>query len=149
MKKSVNYKYHNNIENKNIEKLCSKVILLIDKIYSLPDTINIEFRDLGDSTYGMTMLDPRYHNTIRLNCKLSYNEVVIPLCHELLHIHQMHTGSLRVGKKGVIIYNNVNYKVDYNSLDYNSYTELPWEQEVIDWQRKLLIFIEKNVTKNA
>lgn len=149
MKKHVNFVYQNKVENKNIEKLCNKVILLIDKLYSLPDTINIEFRDLGDNIYGMTMLDPRYHNTIRINYKLSYNEVVIPLCHELLHIHQMHTGSLRIGKKGVIIYKNVNYRVDYNSLDYNSYTELPWEQEVIDWQRKLLIFIEKNVTKNA
>lgn len=123
--------------------------MLVDRIYSLPNIINIEFVDMPDNTYGMTMLDPRYHNTIRLNSTLNYNEMVIPLSHELLHIHQMHTGSLRIGRKNEIIYENVVYKVNYNNLDYQDYTELPWETDVVIKQRKLLNFIEKNISKNG
>jgi hypothetical protein len=61
----------------------------------------------------------------------------------------MHTGSLRIGRKNEIIYENVVYKVNYNSLDYKGYTELPWETDVVIKQHKLLSFIEKSISKNS
>jgi hypothetical protein len=70
------------------EKFSEKVINIMKALYVLPDTIEIQFEQMGPSMYGMTMLDPRFPNRIRINQDLSLEEYLLPLTHELIHLHQ-------------------------------------------------------------
>ena len=77
------------------EIFTKKVIELVKQIYVLPDTIEIQFEDMDNNIYGMTMLDPRFPNRIRINQNLILEEYVLPLTHELLHLHQIFTNQLQ------------------------------------------------------
>ena len=128
-------------------KFCEKVILLVKQIYSLPDNIEIQFENMGPSVYGMTMLDPRFPNRIRLNQSLSLEEILLPLTHELLHLHQIFTNRLQSRSGGRILYEGQIYKVDSMKLSYEDYQNLPWEHDVNINQKKLLEFIAQNKKK--
>lgn len=129
------------------EKFTSKVTLLVKQLYVLPDAIEIQFENMGDSIYGMTMLDPRFPNRIRLNQDLSIEEIILPLTHELLHLHQIFTNRLQSRSGGRILYEGQIYKVDTMKLSYADYQNLPWEMDVTINQKKLLEFIAQNKKK--
>lgn len=131
----------------NYNTLCEKVITLVRQIYSLPDSIEIQFENMGHSVYGMTMLDPRFPNRIRLNQTLSLEEFILPLTHELLHLHQTFTNKLQSRPGGRILWENETYKVDTLKLSYQDYQQLPWELDVAKKQQKLLQFLQQNARK--
>lgn len=131
----------------NYNLLCEKVIALVRQIYNLPDTIEIQYEDMGHSVYGMTMLDPRFPNRIRLNQTLSLEEFILPLTHELLHLNQTFTNKLQSRPGGRILYENEIYKVDTLKLSYQDYQQLPWELDVAKKQQKLLEFLQQNARK--
>lgn len=125
------------------EKLISKVVNLVSEIYCLPETIEIQFENMGASVYGMTMLDPRFPNRIRLNQDLRTEELILPITHELLHLHQIFTNRLQSRSGGKILWDKQMYKVDSLKQTYAEYQNLPWELDVIDKQKKLLEHIKK------
>lgn len=129
------------------EKFTNKVIQLIKELYVLPDNIEIQFEHMGHNIYGMTMLDPRFPNRIRLNQDLSIEEILLPLTHELLHLHQMFTNRLQSRSGGRILWEGQIYKVDSMKLSYEDYQNLPWEMDVTINQKKLLEFIAQNKKK--
>jgi hypothetical protein len=129
------------------EKFTEKVIKLMKTIYVLPDRIEIQFENLGPSIYGMTVLDPRFPNRIRINQDLTLDEFMLPLTHELLHIHQMFTNRLQSRSGGRILWDNVLYKVNNSTLSYNEYLQLPWESDVAQKQHKLIAFLQENNRK--
>ena len=129
------------------EKFTDKVIKLVKQLYVLPDNIEIQFENMGPSVYGMTMLDPRFPNRIRLNQSLSLEEILLPLTHELLHLHQIFTNRLQSRSGGRILYEGQIYKVDSMKLSYEDYQNLPWEHDVNINQKKLLEFIAQNKKK--
>lgn len=144
----VTFIYRGNVRPNNVfEKLTEKVIKLVKEIYALPNTIEIQFENMGPSIYGMTMLDPRFPNRIRLNQDLSLDEFILPLTHELLHLHQMFTNRLQSRSGGRILWDNVLYKVNTKQLSYEDYLRLPWENDVAQKQHKLLEFLQKNNKK--
>lgn len=132
---------------KHYEKFISKIISLIKQLYVLPDNIEIQFENMGDSVYGMTMLDPRFPNRIRLNQDLTIEEIILPLTHELLHLHQIFTNKLQTRSGGRILWDGQIYKVDMMKLSYEDYQNLPWEMDVTINQKKLLEFIAQNKKK--
>ena len=136
-----------NEPNRLCEKFSEKVINLVHTIYVLPDKVEIQFENLGPNIYGMTMLDPRFPNRIRLNQDLALEEIIIPLTHELIHLHQMYTNRLRHGTGGKIFWDKTIYKVDMLKMSYNEYQQLPWERDVIEKQEKLLKFLQQNNKK--
>jgi hypothetical protein len=136
-----------NKPNAIYEKLTEKVIKLVKEIYVLPDTIEIQFEHMDPNIYGMTMLDPRFPNRIRLNQDLSLDEFLLPLTHELLHLNQMFTNRLQSRSGGRILFDNVLYKVNAKQLSYEEYRQLPWENDVAQKQHKLLEFLQKNNKK--
>lgn len=146
-KKKIKYTHHKKFDVSRHIKLTDKVIELVDKLYVLPNEIEIVFESLGKSVYGMTMLDTRHYNRIRLNIDLSIEEYIIPLTHELLHLHQMFTNRLQPRIGGKILFDNMLYKVDSLNMSYEDYMNLPWEQDVAEKQRKLLIFLQENSRK--
>jgi len=129
------------------EKFTEKVIKLMKTIYVLPDLIEIQFENMDPNVYGMTVLDPRFSNRIRLNQDLSLDEYLLPLTHELLHLHQMFTNRLQSRSGGRILWDNVLYKVNTTELSYEDYRQLPWEDDVAQKQHKLLSFLRENNRK--
>lgn len=116
-------------------------------LYVLPDTIEIQFEQMGPSVYGMTMLDPRFPNRIRINQDLSLEEYLLPLTHELLHLHQMFTNRLQSRPGGRIMWDKELYKVNMLEMSYTDYQQLPWELDVAEKQQKLLRLLQENNRK--
>lgn len=129
------------------EKFSEKVITIMKTLYVLPDTIEVQFEQMGPSVYGMTMLDPRFPNRIRLNQDLSLEEYLLPLTHELLHLHQMFTNRLRSRQGGRIIWDKTEFKVNMLEMSYNDYQNLPWELDVAEKQQTLLKLLQENNRK--
>lgn len=133
--------------SKNVELLIEKIVELVRQIYVLPNTIEIQFENMGPSVYGMTMLDPRFPNRIRLNQDLTERELIVPLAHELIHLNQTFTNRLQTRSGGRILWDNEIYKVDSLKMSYSEYQNLPWEQDAVSKQTKLLEFITQNKNK--
>lgn len=129
------------------EKFAERVIKLMKTQYQLPDTIEIQFEQMGDSVYGMTMLDPRFPNRIRINQDLSFDEYLIPLTHELLHLHQAFTNRLQSRPGGRILWDKTVFKVNMLEMSYSEYQQLPWEMDVAEKQQKLLKMLRENNRK--
>jgi hypothetical protein len=117
------------------------------KMFVLPDTIEIQFEEMGPSVYGMTVLDPRFPNRIRINQDLSLEEYLLPLTHELLHLHQMYTNRLQSRPGGRILWDKQSYKVNMMTMSYNEYQQLPWELDVAEKQQKVLKLLQENNRK--
>jgi len=129
------------------EKFTKKVVDIVKILYVLPDTIEIQFENMGNSIYGMTMLDPRYPNRIRINQDLSLEEYLLPLTHELIHLHQSFTQRLQSRNGGRIMWDKTLFKVNMTEMSYTEYQQLPWELDVIQKQEILLKFISENKKK--
>ena len=129
------------------EKFSEKVINIMKGMYVLPDNIEIQFEQMGPSVYGMTMLDPRFPNRIRLNQDLSLEEYLLPLTHELLHLHQTFTNRLQSRPGGRILWDKTVFKVNMLEMSYNEYQQLPWELDVAEKQQKLLKLLQENNRK--
>ncbi len=125
------------------EKVATYVCNRLRDYLDLPNVIEIEFIQLGPSSYGETIVDYRYPNRIRINLDLSLNDIVIPIVHELLHLEQIKQGRLTNTRSGDILWENQVYKVK-QSLSYKDYLALPWEEDVAKKQQKVL----KNLVKN-
>ena len=117
------------------KQLCDSVF----KIITLPDSLEIEFITMSDSVYGETMLDSRFKNRIRINSVLTEREIIIPIVHELIHVHQIHTNKLQLKSNGTCVWNNKIYKLSQsNKLNNSEYSLLPWEIDVVNKQQSVL-----------
>ena len=125
------------------EKVATYVCNRLREHLDLPDVIEVEFIQLGPSTYGETVIDFRYPSRIRVNLDLSLTDIVIPIVHELLHLEQIKQNRLTNNRFGDILWENTVYKVKKN-LSYRDYLALPWELDVAEKQQKVL----KNLLKN-
>jgi len=125
------------------EKVATYVCNRLREHLDLPDIIEVEFIQLGPSTYGETVIDFRYPGRIRVNLDLSLTDIVIPIVHELLHLEQIKQNRLTNNRFGDILWENTVYKVKKN-LSYRDYLALPWEEDVAKKQQKVL----KNLLKN-
>mgnify|MGYP000019793808 FL=1 len=129
--------YKNTGPDKDKEKVAQNVIDTIKKYIELPETIKVEFINMGASHYGETIVDINNPSLVRINLDLSTTDIVIPLVHELIHLEQMHTGRLSNSKFGYIIWEGKKYKVKPD-IAYKDYMQLPWEQDVNSRLKPLL-----------
>ena len=125
---------------KLIQIICDKV----EELLHLPTEVDIEFTAMSPSTYGDTMVDYKNQIRIRLNKDLQINDIMIPLVHELIHLHQMHIGQLMITNAGVYVWEKQTYEVDVTQMMYTDYLRLPWEVDVADKQPKLMEEILKS-----
>ncbi len=134
------------LHDKEIDDFTKQTILRVCQLVSeqleLPNTIQIEYKRLSDSTYGETSLNPRFKNRVTINSLLSCSELIQPLIHELIHLHQIHTKQLEIRRDGIYIWRNKKYIVD-KSLSYKQYLELPWENDVINKIKIIKEIIQK------
>jgi hypothetical protein len=100
--------------------------------------MEVEFRCMGLSSYGETILDPRrLHKRIILNADLDVKALFYPTIHELVHVSQMHTGKLAISRTGVFVWEKKTYPVDPLKMSYKDYKQLPWEQDAHEQQQIL------------
>jgi hypothetical protein len=128
-----------NFTRQTIIRVCE----LVSEQLDLPDKVQIEYKKLSDSTYGETSLNPRFRNRVTINSLLSSSELIQPLIHELIHLHQIHTNKLEIRRDGVFVWCGKKYDVN-KTLSYQEYLDLPWENDVIN---KIKI-LTKNIIDN-
>ena len=129
----------------NKELVVNNTVNIAAQYYPLPNHIIFEMRKLGHSTLGETIVDTRQKNRIKLNIDLGLKETVYVLTHEIIHLSQITTGQLTIGRNGSVIWDH-GYVVDKNrlsNLSYQQYMELPWEADVVKKQQFLLEKLHK------
>ncbi len=114
--------------------LCQAASLYI----ALPDSIIVEFVDLGHNAYGESTLTFNKESKVRINLQLSTKELIYPLVHELLHLNQIHEGRLSVTRFGDCVWEGKTYKLNQSKMSYKEYTRLPWELDVTSREQQLL-----------
>lgn len=119
------------------EIIAQKLCMFVAEFVSLPNHIEVEFKPMDMSTYGETLVLPTINKRIRINGLLSIKEMFYPIVHELLHLHQTHTGMLTVRRDGIYIWNSRPYHIR-DSLSHSEYTKLPWEVDVTKKEKKIL-----------
>ncbi len=119
------------------EAIATRVVDYLSTVVDLPQDIEIVFAMLAEHEYGNTPVNPRFKNRVNVNSKLTAREIPQVLLHELLHLSQIKTGRLSSTSNGQPIWNGNQYSVPKNA-DYQYYQNLPWEQEVVSRQRKIL-----------
>jgi hypothetical protein len=123
--------------------LVERITGIIAEILELPTELQIEFRKLDKNAYGETSLNPRYKNRITINSELDLSEIMYPLIHELIHVHQIHVNKLFVRPNNIYFWNNKRYNVS-NNPTYEEYINLPWETDVIEKQKMIYkVILEK------
>lgn len=128
-----------NLYNKDKEQLINKIVEEVRSRIALPDDVEIEMLNLGHSSYGQTIIDPRFKKRIRVNATLDLREIIFPVVHELAHLHQIYEGKLMARRDGSIIWEGVLYNLkDPEQMSYKDYKALPWEQDADKKQKHLL-----------
>ena len=117
------------------EQLVTNIYQKLYNLIPLPDNIEVEFRCMGHSSYGETILDPRKSiNRITLNVDLDVKALFYPTIHELVHVSQIYTGKLAMSRTGVYVWESKTYPVDPIKMSYKEYQKLPWEQDAHEQQ---------------
>lgn len=122
--------------DKNRELVITNVVNIVSTLIDLPKCVEVEFCKLSN-LYGELLLDPRFKSRIRLEETLSSKEIIVPLIHELIHLNQLHTGRLKANRIG-IYWDNRFYNVKTYDLSPDVWASLPWEQDVVNKQQKIL-----------
>lgn len=119
------------------ELMCKKVCEFVSTKIELPKNIEIVFAKMNPSEYGNTIVNSRFPNRINVNEKLKAKEMPYILVHELIHLNQIKEGLLASTSNGMCIWRGKIYRID-KDLDYKSYMQLPWEQDVNQRYKVLL-----------
>lgn len=128
-----------NLYDKNKEQLIIRIVEEVGKHLTLPDEVEVEMLNLGPSSYGQTIIDPKFKKRIRVNAILDLREIIFPVVHELAHLHQIHEGKLMARRDGSIIWEGTLYNLkDPENMSYKEYRNLPWEQDADHKQKHLL-----------
>ncbi len=119
-------------------KVVVNIINKISTLIPMPDHIIVEFKSMGPSSYGETILNPEsLHKRIVLNVDLDIKGIFHTTVHELIHVSQIHTGRLTTSRTGVFVWENKTYPVDPLKMSYNDYKKLPWEVDAYEQQQVL------------
>ena len=106
-------------------------------ILELPAELVVVFENLGKNVYADTKVDPRFKNRVTINAELMIRDIPGAFAHEIIHVHQIHTGLLRADHHGNMFWRDRMYKV-HDDLSYQEYCALPWEADVLVRHQSLL-----------
>ena len=134
----ISFTHEENFYSLSKEQLVTKIYQQVKEHIPLPENIEVEFRCMGLSSYGETILNPKsLHKRIVLNVDLDAKGIFHTTIHELIHVSQMHTGKLAISRTGVFVWDNKTYPVDPLRMSYNDYKKLPWEVDAYEQQQVL------------
>ena len=134
----IRFIHEENLYSLHKEQVVSNIYLQLQNLIPLPENIEVEFRCMGPSSYGETILNPKsLHKRIVLNVDLDVKGIFHTAIHELIHVSQMHMGKLAISRTGVFVWENKTYPVDPLKMSYNDYKKLPWEVDAYEQQQVL------------
>lgn len=133
---NIRFFYKNNQKSIDKEVVITSFTNAVSKVIDLPDTIEICLYPLGPSVYGG--IDLNNINRIGINIDLPIASIPKILAHELIHVHQKHTGILKMKPNGEIYWHGVFYtRKNPEDMTYEEYQNLPWERDVAEKQHKV------------
>ena len=134
----IQYFYENNQHSYKHEIIITSISNLLTNIISLPDSLEICLYKLDTGVYGGI---DRYHiNRIGLDYDLPFDMLPVILTHELIHVHQKHTGILRITHNGTCYWHGIPYNnKPLEKLTAEEYAKLPWEVDAISKQENILM----------
>jgi hypothetical protein len=140
------YFYQDNKPNTEQEAIITSFAKAISEVIELPNIIEVCLYDLGESVYGG--IDLHRINRIGINRNLPYDAIPKILTHELIHVHQKHTGVLKIKRDGSCYWHGILItKKLPEDMPYEEYQNLPWEMDVAQKQQKVFIEALTNIPK--
>jgi len=132
----IKYYYQNNQYSNNHETIITLFANAVSKVIDLPNTLEICLYPLPDNVYGG--IDLTRVNRIGINYDLPVNILPKILTHELIHVHQKHTGILTIKSSGMCYWHGIPYtKKLPEEMSYEEYNNLPWELDVAKKQQEV------------
>ena len=105
-------------------------------IIELPNTLQVCLYPFVDNVYGG--IDKHVKNRFGININLPLDQMPKIVVHELIHIHQRHTGILAI-KGGYYYWRTIPYGNKLpEEMSYEEYKNCPWETDVDERVDKLL-----------
>lgn len=133
----VKFFYQNNKINRQYEVVITSFANLLSQLIELPESIEVCLYPLDPNVYGG--IDAFNVNRIVISSNLLLQDIPKILTHELIHVHQKHKGLLKIDRNGMCYWRGIPYtKKLPESMSYEEYQNLPWEQDVAQKQHKLL-----------
>jgi len=125
----VNFFYKNSTADEKREFIIKKIIRNSCQYLTLPNKLDVYICLLNDNTYGG--VDQFFSDRIILSSVLNLQTIPIILIHELIHIDQQQSGTLKISKDGWYKWKGkLHSNVKPTNLDHNEYLNLPWEMDV-------------------
>jgi hypothetical protein len=101
----------------------------VAKVISLPPLLEVCLYDLGHNVYGG--IDMYRINRVGINLNVPLEQLPKILTHELIHVHQKHTGVLKILRDGASYWHGILItKTMPEDMPYEEYESLPWELDV-------------------
>lgn len=134
---NVKYFYQNGNYDWRYENIIDGTANAISKVLKLPEIIEVCIYDLGKSVYGG--IDMIHTNRIGIHYDLPHESIPIILTHELIHVHQKYTGTLKITRKGEFYWHGVLITKNLSdNMPYDEYMNLPWELDAYNKQQQIL-----------
>ena len=123
---------HDNEVANRIAKLVEEAYPYMEEFFYLPDTVNISITT-DIKARGLMGFSGGVHSVwIKQFKRYSPYGIISTLAHELAHVEQYYTGRME-DDGNYFRWNGKLYDlVDYDTLPYKEYINLPWEKEAIE-----------------
>lgn len=132
----IKFFYQNNQHSYKKEVIITSFANAVAKVIELPDTLEVCLYPLDENVYGG--IDRNRVNRLGINYDLPLDMLPHILTHELIHVHQKHTGILRITPNGMCYWHGIPYtKQSPEEMSYEDYQNLPWELDVVNRQQKI------------
>ena len=111
------------------EAIINAFAVAVSKVITLPPLVEVCLYNLGKNVYGG--IDMFRINRIGVNIEVPLEQLPKILTHELIHVHQKHTGTLKIKRDGSSYWHGVLItKKMPEDMPYEEYENLPWELDV-------------------
>lgn len=125
----VRFYYQDNKPRYQQEAIINKFTIAVSKVIELPPLIEVCLYDLGKNVYGG--IDMYRINRVGINLNVPLEQIPKVLTHELIHVHQKHTGILKIKRDGSSYWHGILItKQMPEDMSYEEYENLPWELDV-------------------
>jgi hypothetical protein len=125
----VRFYYQDAIRLPQHEAVVSSFTIAVSKVIDLPPLVEVCLYKLGKNVYGG--IDLFRINRVGINIEVPIEQIPKILTHELIHVHQKHTGKLKIKHDGASYWHGVLItKKMPEHMSYEEYQNLPWELDV-------------------
>lgn len=125
----VRFYYQDQIRLPQHEAVVASFTRAVAKVIELPPVVEVCLYKLGNNVYGG--IDMYRVNRVGVNIDVPLDHIPKILTHELIHVHQKHTGVLKIKHDGSSYWHGVlTTKKLPEHMSYEEYENLPWEVDV-------------------